>query len=102
MGGLSNKEEWTTHEVKQRLEAGEELSTLGQTHDSGGWRLAATICYLKKKEDLPVLSYKRKGFGRCAFYRLVRCMYQPAQADIFSGGSDNSHPESTTKGQDEC
>ncbi len=99
MGGLANKEKWTAHEVKQRLEAGEELSTLGQTNDCGGWRLAATIDYLIKRDGLPILSYTRKGFGRCAFYRLVRCMYQPAQDDIFSGGGGNPHTERTTKGQ---
>lgn len=98
MGGLANKGKWTAHEVKQRLEAGEELSTLGQTHDSGGWRLSATICALKK-EGLPVLSYRRKGFGKCAFYKLARCMYQPAQVDIFGGGGGNPRTEGTTKGQ---
>jgi hypothetical protein len=96
MGGLANKEKWTIHEVKQRLEAGEELSTLEQTNDAGGWRLSATICTLKK-EGLPVLSYRREGFGRCAFYRLARCMYQPAQVDIFGGGGGNPHTEQSHK-----
>ena len=85
MGGLSNKAAWTAHEVKQRLEAGEELSTLTQTLDAGGWRLSAIIHRLKKDFDLPVLSYTRKGFGRVAFYRLVKCMHQTAQGDIFGG-----------------
>lgn len=85
MGGLSNKQAWSLHEVKQRLEAGEELSTLAQTLNAGGWRLAANIHKLKKEENLPILSYKRKGFGKVAFYRLVKCMHQTNQADIFGG-----------------
>ncbi|MCX7104816.1 MAG: hypothetical protein NTU70_06010 [Methylococcales bacterium] len=82
-GGLSNKKAWGLHEVKQRLEAGEELSTLAQTLNAGGWRLAANIHKLKKEENLPILSYKRKGFGKVAFYRLVKCMHQTNQTDIF-------------------
>lgn len=91
MGGLANKEAWSIHEVKQRLEAGEELSTLEQTFDSGGWRLSAVICKLKREFNLPIVSYRRKGFGRCAFYRLLRCMYQTGQLDIFEQGGGN-HP----------
>lgn len=82
MGGLANKSSWTAHEVKQRLERGEELSTLEQTLDAGGWRLSATIHQLKR-EGLPILSYKRAGFGRVAFYRLVRCLHQVGQLDIW-------------------
>jgi hypothetical protein len=82
-GGLFNKQAWTAHEVKQRLEAGEELSTLKQTLNSGGWRLSATIHKLKKEFGLPVLSYQREGFGKVAFYRLVKCMHQSNQVDIF-------------------
>ncbi|WP_019864981.1 hypothetical protein [Methylovulum miyakonense] len=83
MGGLSNRAAWSLHEVRQRLEAGEELSTLEQTLDAGGWRLGATIHRLKKEFELPILSYRRQGFGKVAFYRLVKCMHQSAQADIF-------------------
>jgi hypothetical protein len=83
MGGLANKSNWSTHEVRQRLENGEELSTLGQTLDSGRWRLAATIEYLKKECCPPIVSYRRKGFGRCAFYKLLPCIYQTQQTDIF-------------------
>lgn len=83
MGGLANKQAWSLHEVKQRLENGEELSTLGQTLNAGGWRLAANIHKLKKELNLPILSYKRKGFGKVAFYRLVNCMHQTNQVDIF-------------------
>jgi hypothetical protein len=86
MGGLANKEKWTKDEVKQRLEDGEELSTLEQTKDAGGWRLSATIHQLKK-EGLPIASYRREGFGKCAFYRLLPCMYQASQTDIFGGMS---------------
>jgi|GEM_PF-6413870 len=85
MGGLSNKAAWTANEVMQRLEAGEELSTLTQTLDAGGWRLAATIHKLKRDLNLPILRYQRKGFGRVAFYRLVKCMHQANQGDIFDG-----------------
>lgn len=92
MGGLANKEAWSIHEVKQRLEAGEELSTLEQTLDSGGWRLSAAIYKLKREFNLPIVSYRREGFGRCAFYRLLRCMYQSEQLDIFGQGGGN-HPE---------
>ena len=102
MGGLANKEKWTAHEVRQRLEAGEELSTLEQTLDAGGWRLSATVYYLKKKFELPVLSYRRKGFGRCAFYRLVRCMYQPSQVDIFGGGGRQPPHRPSEKGRGKC
>jgi len=94
MGGLSNKAAWSAHEVKQRLEAGEELSTLKQTLDAGGWRLSAVIHRLKKN-GLPVLSYQRKGFGKVAFYKLVQCMHQVQQVDIFSCGAATSHTEST-------
>jgi hypothetical protein len=96
MGGLANKAKWTIDEVRQRLATGEELSTLKQTKDAGGWRLSATIHQLKK-EGLPIVSYRREGFGRCAFYRLVRCMYQPAQVDIFGGGGGNPHTEQSQK-----
>lgn len=82
-GGLSNQQAWGLHEVKQRLEAGEELSTLQQTLNAGGWRLAATIHKLKKDFGLPILSYTRKGFGRVAFYRIVECMFQSSKVDIF-------------------
>lgn len=95
MGGLSNKSAWTAHEVKQRLEAGEELSTLKQTIDAGGWRLSAAIHVLKRDFKLPIISYRRKGFGRVAFYRLVRCMHQTAQEDIFE---QSSHPQATNLG----
>ena len=93
MGGLSNKQAWTAEQVRQRLEAGEELSTLGQTIDAGGWRLSAAICYLKKKFNLPIASYTREGFGRCAFYRLLPCMHQPGQIDIFEQGGGNRPTE---------
>jgi hypothetical protein len=96
MGGLANKEAWSIHEVKQRLEAGEELSTLKQTLDSGGWRLSAAIHKLKRDFKLPIVSYRREGFGKCAFYRLLRCMYQSGQLDIFGQGGGN-HPEQEFK-----
>ncbi len=96
MGGLVNKEAWSIHEVKQRLESGEELSTLGQTLDSGGWRLSASIHKLKRDFQLPIVSYRREGFGRCAFYRLLRCMYEFGQLDIFEQGGGN-HPEQEFK-----
>jgi hypothetical protein len=89
MGGLVNKSAWTAKEVRHRLEAGEELSTFGQTLDAGGWRLAASVNYLKKKFKLPIASYTRKGFGRCAFYRLLPCLYQSVQVDIFEQGGGN-------------
>jgi hypothetical protein len=82
MGGLINQKNWTLHEVKRRLEAGEELSTLQQTYDGGGWRLCATI-YALKLEGLPILSYRKKEFGRCMFYRLSHCLSRPEQEDIF-------------------
>jgi hypothetical protein len=88
MGGLLNKSAYTAREVRQRLEAGEELSTLTQTLDAGGWRLAAVIHKLKRDFKLPIISYRRKGFGRVAFYRLVRCMHQVAQVDIFEQSGD--------------
>jgi hypothetical protein len=97
MGGLSNKSAWTAHEVKQRLEAGEELSTLKQTIDAGGWRLSAVIFALKRDFKLPIISYRRKGFGRVAFYRLVRCMHQTAQGDIFE---QSGHPQAANLGED--
>jgi hypothetical protein len=96
MGGLANKDAWSIHEVKQRLEAGEELSILEQTLDSGGWRLSAAIHKLKRDLKLPIVSYRREGFGRCAFYRLLRCMYQSRQLDIFEQGGGN-HPELESK-----
>ena len=83
MGGLANKQAWSLHEVKQRLEAGEELSTLGQTINSGGWRLAASVYKLKKEFGLIILSYRRAGFGKCAFYRIVACLHETNQTDIF-------------------
>jgi hypothetical protein len=48
MGGLSNKAAWTAHEVKQRLEAGEELSTLKQTLDAGGLAIISSYSPTKK------------------------------------------------------
>lgn len=96
MGGLANKAKWTTKEVRQRLKADEELSTYEQTLDAGGWRLSAAICALRK-EELPIKNYTKKGFGRCAFYKLSN--YLPVQTDLFSDGGCNPHTESTTKGQ---
>ncbi len=71
---LIKESAWTRQEVKQRLEAGEELSTLKQTIDAGGWRLSAVIYALKRDFELPIMSYRRKRFDQ--FYKLVRCLYQ--------------------------
>jgi hypothetical protein len=98
MGGLANKSAWTAQEVKQRLEAGEELSTLQQTISAGGWRLSATIHKLKK-EGLPIASYQREGFGKCAFYRILPCMYQASQTDIFGGMSGSPQAANLGGGQ---
>jgi hypothetical protein len=98
MGGLSNKSAWSLHEVQQRLESGEELSTLQQTNDAGGWRLSATIHQLKK-EGLPIASYRREGFGKCAFYKILPCMYQASQTDIFGGTSGSPQAANLGGGQ---
>jgi hypothetical protein len=79
MGDLSNKKAWSLHEVKQRIENGEELSTLGQTINSGSWHLAASVYKLKKEFGLIILSYRRAWFGKCAFYRIAACFTKPTK-----------------------
>lgn len=89
-----NAASWRESEVIARLLAGETISTYEQTADSGGWRLGATIHKLKGK-GLRVESFCKKGFGRCAFYRLAP--EDSRQPDIF-GFPKEKPPKAGTKG----